>query len=173
MNERLADNRTGSRRHHLLEATLRFVRVASTCPGVIRIALVGSLVTNKSNPKDADVLVTVTDDADLAPLAQAGRRLKGAAQSANLGADIFLADSRANYIGRTCHWRDCRPGVRASCDALHCGRRPFLHDDLQAVTLNRELIQQPPIELWPQVVTRADVPVDVESVLLAALKNER
>ena len=57
------------------------VERARDCPGVQRIALVGSLATGKQQPKDADVLVTVGDDADLTPLATAGRRLKGHAQS--------------------------------------------------------------------------------------------
>ena len=42
-------------------------------PGVLRIALVGSLTTPKPLPKDADVLVTIEDGLDLAPLAAKGR----------------------------------------------------------------------------------------------------
>jgi predicted nucleotidyltransferase len=79
-------------REFLLSEVLRFVERARTCPGVRRIALVGSLARDKDNPKDADVLVTVDDDADLTSLATAGRRLKGRAQSRNSGADIFLAN---------------------------------------------------------------------------------
>ena len=48
----------------------------------------------KSLPKEADVLVTIEDGLDLGPLAAAGRRLKGLAQQINLGADIFLADTK-------------------------------------------------------------------------------
>ena len=107
-------------RDFLLSEILRFVERARTCPGVRRIALVGSLTTSKHEPKDADVLVTVEDNADLTLLATAGRRLKGRAQSRNRGADIFLADSSSRYIGRTCDWRECRPGVRAACDAQYC-----------------------------------------------------
>ena len=95
-------------REFLLREVLRFVRTASTIPGVTRIALVGSLATMKANPKDADVLVSVTDDVDLARLATAGRTLKGRAQTRNSGADIFLADSEG-CIGRICHWRECWP----------------------------------------------------------------
>ena len=120
----------------LLAEVRQFVERARFFPGVRRIALIGSLATDKEDPKDADVLVTVNDDADLTPLATAGRRLKGHAQSRNKGADIFLADPSGNYIGRICHWRECRPGIRASCDARHCGRRAFLHDDLDDVTLD-------------------------------------
>jgi hypothetical protein len=63
-------------REFLLREVLRFVRTASTSPGVTRTALVGSLATTKPNPKDADVLVSVTDDVDLARLATAGRTLR-------------------------------------------------------------------------------------------------
>src|SRR5437762_11283067 len=76
-------------RSFLLSEVVRFVRHARSCPGVRRIALVGSLVRDKHDPKDADVLVTVGDDADLASLATAGRGLKGRAQSRNKGADVF------------------------------------------------------------------------------------
>ena len=43
-------------RGHLLSAVLAFVRAT---PGVRRIALIGSLTTNKPMPKDADVLVII------------------------------------------------------------------------------------------------------------------
>ena len=52
------------------------------------------------------------------------------AQSQN-GGDIFLAGPKGNYLGRTCHWKNCGPGIRMSCDALHCGQRHYLHDDLR------------------------------------------
>lgn len=156
-------------RDDLLSEVRRFVEAARNCPGVRRIALVGSLTTNKATPKDADVLVTMDDDADLTRLATLGRRLKGRAQSKNSGADIFLADPTGNYIGRICHWRDCRPGVRLSCDARHCGRRPFLHDDFDAVTLNASLIKAPPLEVWPKIVQRVELPRDVETLLIQPL----
>jgi predicted nucleotidyltransferase len=153
-------------RGFLLSEVLHFVERARTCSGVRRIALIGSLARDKDNPKDADVLVTVDDEADLTSLAAAGRRLKGRAQSQNKGADIFLANSSGRYIGRTCHWRECYPGIRASCDARHCGRRAFLHDDLDAVTLDADLIKAPPLELWPTIVRRVELPHDVETHLI-------
>lgn len=155
----------------LLCEVLHFLERASACPGVRRVALIGSLVSDKEDPKDADVLVTIDDDADLAPLAAAGRKLMGRAQSRNKGADIFLADSSGNYIGRTCHWRRCYFGARASCDARNCGRRTFLHDDLDAVSLDARLISEPPLELWPAIVRRAQLPSDVETHLVQRLSN--
>lgn len=86
-------------RAFLLTEVRRFAERARAYPGVRRIALIGSLARDKDDPKDADVLVTVDDDADLTSLATAGRRLKGRAQSRNKGADIFLADPSGNYIG--------------------------------------------------------------------------
>lgn len=160
-------------RQFLLCEVLRFVERARTCPGVRRVALVGSLASEKDDPKDADVLVTVDSDADLTSLATAGRRLKGRAQSRNKGADIFLVDPSGNYIGRTCHWRECRPGIRAACDARHCGRRTFLHDDLDDVTLDPVLIKAPPLELWPKVVRRVEIPGDVEAQLVRPMEARR
>jgi len=144
----------------------KLVERACVCPGVRRISLVGSLATHKTDAKDADVLVTVENDADLTALATAGRRLKGHAQSKNKGADIFLADPAGNYIGRICHWRECRSGIRASCDARYCGRRAYLHDDLDAVTLDASLIEAPPLELWPKIVPRIQLPADVKTRLV-------
>jgi predicted nucleotidyltransferase len=154
-------------RLQLLDAVRRFVVGARELAGVRRIALLGSIVTIKPNPKDIDVLVVVTDDADLTPLATCARRLQGQAQSFNRGADVFLADEQGSYLGRTCHWRDCRPGVRQSCDALHCGRRPYLHDDLHAIKLSGTVVRFPPVTLWPKVERRDELPADVEEVVAA------
>lgn len=157
MNDRLENHRQG-----LLHGLGRFVAAARSVAGVRRIALVGSIVTAKQNPKDIDVLVVVTDDADLPQLALHARRLQGHAQSLNRGADVFLADEEGTYIGRTCRWKDCRPGVRQSCDAQHCGRRAHLHDDLDAMVLNGTIIAAPPVTLWPTIERRGQLPPDVE-----------
>jgi len=151
----------------LLQAMLRFVLDARVCQGVLRMALIGSLTTTKPLPKDADVLVTIEDGLDLGPLASAARRLKGAAQQMNLGADIFLANAQGRYVGRICHYRECRP--RVACDAQHCGRQAHLNDDLHVVTIAHALIASLPVELWPEIHRRVPVPRDVEELLLAGL----
>src|SRR5207247_327283 len=156
-----------NRRRQLLDGLRRFVASVRGIAGVRRIAVLGSIVTAKPDPKDIDVLVVVTDDADLSALATAARHLQGHAQSFNRGADVFLGDERGTYIGRTCHWRNCRPGVRRSCDALHCGRRPFLHDDLAAISLNSTSVHSPPVTLWPFVERRGQLPADVDEIVAA------
>jgi hypothetical protein len=156
-------------RRELLLAVRSFVRAARACPGVLRIALLGSLVMSKAIPKDADVLVTIDSAMDLAELARAGRRLKGSAQTINLGADIFLADVTGRYLGRICHYRECHP--RVACLAQHCGRREHLTDDLHVVTLSKDLLAAPPVDLWPNVVRRLTVPADVETLLLSELER--
>jgi len=55
------------------------------------------------------------------PLATLGRKLQGHAQSFARGGDVFLADPQGHYLGRTCPWKRCGPGIRLRCDALHCG----------------------------------------------------
>jgi uncharacterized protein DUF6932 len=158
-------------RRPLLVGLLAFVRAARNIPGVLRIALVGSLTTTKPIPKDADVLVTIDDTMDdLAPLARHARRLKGAAQMINLGADVFLSDKDRQYIGRICHYRECHP--RMACRARHCGRREHLNDDLHIVTLSSDLIAAPPVELWPSVIRCLPVPEDVEILLLSKLSSD-
>ncbi len=37
-----------------------------------------------------------------------------------------------------------------SCDALNCGKRPYLHDDLEAIRLPEEAVRAA-LELWPTV----------------------
>jgi hypothetical protein len=160
-------------RERLLGEVLAFVRVASRLAGVTRIALIGSLTTEEPDPKDADLLVTVTDETDLEPLATLGRKLQGHAQGFARGGEVFLANPGGHYLGRTCPWKRCGPGIRSSCDALHCGRRLYLHDDLETVRLDESLTIAPPIELWPQVMARVPVPEDVEQGVLRPLRGER
>jgi hypothetical protein len=47
-----------------------------------------------------------------------------------------------------------------------------LNDDLDVVTLRKDVIATPPIELWPNLVRRVVVPSDVEGLLLQ-LESER
>ena len=151
-------------RQRLLSEILWFVPAVARLQGVRRIALLGSMTTEKKDPKDIDFLVVVDDEVSLEPLAKIGRKVKGHAQNIGRGADIFLTDARGGYIGRTCHWIECGPGIRRSCDALHCGRRHYLHDDLEAVTLSDETVRAA-IELWPGLERRPGLPEDLEKVL--------
>jgi hypothetical protein len=148
---------------------LAFVRSVRSTPGIRRIALLGSLATDKPVPKDADVLVTIDATSDLGPLAHLGRRLEGTAQRINLGADVFLADEAGRYMGRICHYRECHP--RVACRALSCGLRQHLNDDLQIVTLHPTLVTGPPIDLWPRIVARCAVPSDTRALLVVKLQE--
>ncbi|MBN1876570.1 MAG: hypothetical protein JXA33_20260 [Anaerolineae bacterium] len=161
-----------SPRARLIAEALNFTRTARSLPGVERIALIGSLVTAKPEPKDVDLLVTVADNMLLAPLAELGRKLSGHTQSFNRGGDIFLANVEGDYLGRTCPWKRCGPGIRATCDALHCGQRLYLHDDFQTIRLSTSLITSPPLELWPEIVIRVPLPKDIQLGLIAPLRAE-
>ncbi len=163
----------GAERARLIAEVLAFVRSAQRWPGIMRIALIGSLTTDKANPEDADLLVTVTDDMDLTPLASLSRKMLGHAQSMNLGVDVFLTDPHNKYLGRICLWKECAPGIRMRCDALHCGRRHYLHDDLKDIKLAHSVIAAPPLELWPEVVARVPLPQDIEQRLLFPIKGEK
>lgn len=151
-------------RERLLAHILWFVPAVAKVPGVRWIGLLGSMLTYKKNPKDIDFVVMVEDDADLEPLARLGRRVKGRAQQINRGADIFLVNLERRYIGRTCSWKQCGFGVRRSCDALNCGRRHYLHDDMKSVRLSEEAITGV-FELWPRIEVSAGLPEDVRDVV--------
>jgi hypothetical protein len=159
-------------RRQLLAEVLLFTQAAIRLPGIVRIALIGSLTTDKPDPKDADLLVTVMDDADLTQLATLGRKLQGHAQSFNRGGEVFLADPQHRYLGRTCPWKQCGLGIRASCDVLHCGQRPFLHDDLEDIQLDKSLIAQPPMVLWPKFVTHVPIPDDLAEIVIRPLQQD-
>jgi len=161
---------TSSRRSQLIAEARAFIQAARRLSGVTRIALLGSITTGNPDPKDVDLLVTVEDEmdlTDLTDLATLGRHLSGRLQSLGAGADIFLACPENRYLGRLCLWRECAPGIRLSCDALNCGRRHFLHDDLRAVRLPRWLVVSPPVEAWPRVVIRVPPPPDLAPLLQA------
>jgi hypothetical protein len=148
-------------RDFLITEAFHFIDRVVKLPGVRRIALLGSIVTSKTDPKDVDILVTVDDDADLAALATASRRLKGKAQGKNKGADIFLANPAEEYIGRVCHWNRCGPQFRSICDARNCGVRHYLHDDFGDIRLSPHLVKEPPLEIWPAVIFRQKVADDL------------
>ena len=160
-------------RTRLIAEVLAFVRAAQRLPGITRIALIGSLTTSKADPKDIDLLVTVTDDTDLSLLASLSRKLQGHAQQMNRGGEVFLADPQNHYLGRICQWKVCAPGVRMRCDALHCGQRHYLHDDLKAIKLVPSVLAAPPLELWPQVVARVVIPQDIEQGLLIPMTSQK
>ncbi len=168
-----ATPQTTALRKRMIAEVLTFVRAAAKLQGVARIALIGSLATEKAEPKDIDVLVTVADGADLALLAAAARQLRGHAQSFNRESEVFLADTNGEYLGRVCLWKSCGPGRHSECDALHCGQRVFLHDDLNTVRLSTALIATPRLELWPDIVAHAPVPHDIQFGLMAPLRAEK
>jgi hypothetical protein len=148
------------------------VQAAIRLPGVTRVALIGSLTTDKDDPKDIDLLVTISDATDVSELDRLARQLQGRISTTArglYGADVFLADPAGRYLGRLCKHREC-PSLR-QCAARHCGRRPHLKDDLDVITLERSLIAAPPVVLWPTGAAQGVVPSDVEADLLAALHS--
>ncbi len=159
-----------NKRADLLRAVLAFVQGSRHLPGVRRVALLGSLATSKPIPKDVDLLVEVDDDMPLDGLARLQRQLLGTTMQTgdSCGADVFLCNPLGNYIGRICSWKSCGPGIRQSCQAQHCGRREYLNDDFQNVRLDAALLAEPPLELWPEIIARTQLPNDVHEALVTA-----
>ena len=152
-----------SKRQFLLRQVRDFRDAASKVPGVIRIALIGSLTTEKADPKDADVLVTIEPSTEIEDLATIGRRLKGRTQSINSGADIFLCTSDGEYLGRTCSFKDCHP--RRRCEGRDCAYGTYLCNDLHLITLKSAQIMVPALVIWPKFESRGSIPEDVVHAL--------
>ncbi len=146
-------------RKHLLDGAVRFVARAKAIAGVERIALIGSIATPKREPNDVDLIVTIASPEVAPEVATAARKLSGHAGQLNRGADVFLVNSAGDYLGRTCPWRECFPGIRQRCEAQHCG--DYIYDDLQVLKLDPALIASPPLEIWPRAVVRGTLPDDV------------
>ena len=150
-------------RDHLISAALDFCERVVPMPGVERVAFIGSICTEKPEPKDIDLLLTIAPAVDMDALATISRRLKGKAQNINHGADIFLANPDGDYIGRVCRWRECGPGIRMACEALNCGQVRRLYDDLQIVELGRYQIANPPLIIHPKFIVNSRIPSDLMS----------
>jgi len=145
-------------RQHLLDGAAKFVDRVKRIRGVERIALIGSLATPKQQPNNADLLVTIVTKESVHDIAAAARKLSGHALTMNRGANVFLADRSGTYLGRTCPWRECGPGIRTRCQAQHCGGH--LYDDLHLVKLPKQLIASPPLVIWPTPAVNDDVSAD-------------
>lgn len=150
-------------RRHLLQGAARFVERSITIPGVREIFLIGSLTTEKADPKDVDLLVAIGPEMDLPALAEAGRRLKGHTQQINKGADIFLSQD-GSYLGRTCRYREVFH--RQSCGKLRCFHgRPHLCDTAGLFRLPDTIVAAPLIRLWPEFKAFTQAPPDVMETL--------
>ncbi|MHB8871951.1 MAG: hypothetical protein ACYC5G_05860 [Candidatus Doudnabacteria bacterium] len=159
-------------RQNLIKLVLDFVISCKEIDGVDRISIIGSLIYSKVKPKDVDLLITISDALDLTHLAKISRRLQGKSGELTGGADIFLANRNNEYLGRICIWKDCRPGVRMSCDAQNCGMRKYLHDDLGVIKIAKEVVEKPSLILYPNLVRNTLVPEDVEEELIKKIYQD-
>ena len=143
---------------------LEFAEKISQLEGVRRIAIVREITTPMKNPEILCLVVTVSEDAPIKPIADAGRKLKSRMQSmpTAAGADVFLASETHEYLGRTCSYRECHP--RAACQGSQCNGT-FVNNDFHVFTLEKEVIQSPPVEVFPQVIIRSRIPDDLRRAL--------
>lgn len=98
-----------------------FAKKAQQFSSVLEVALTGSLAAGHPWPADVDLALALQDLEDLVALAKAARQIS----STTHAWEVFVFGSGPVYLGRLCHRRDC-PTLRARCDAIDCGRTPFL-----------------------------------------------
>jgi predicted nucleotidyltransferase len=145
----------------LLAAAKWFLEEARKVEEVSQIALIGSLTTRKTTPKDVDLVVTLKTSAGFKQIATLARKLQGRIQKGSLGADVFIVHDNV-YIGRACHYRE--PWERVECRGrrLKCSRDvEFLCNTVSSFRLREEIILRPPLVLWPDVVINVALPEDV------------
>ncbi len=148
----------------LLLAAKWFFNRATKLESITRIALIGSICTDKKHPKDIDILLTIAPAADITPISKLKRQMGGRIQRGLLGADIFLMEED-RYIGRPCRFREPHPRVGCAQDGLRCNfDRPFLCDTSNSFELKNEVITSPPIILYPRLLAAGKIPVDVQAV---------
>lgn len=148
----------------LLLAAKWFFDKAIKLQSITRIALIGSICTEKKHPKDIDILLTIAPGADIAPISKLKRQMCGRIQRGLLGSDIFLMEEE-RYIGRPCRFREPHPRVACAQDGLRCDfDKPFLCDTSCSFELKNDLINSPPITLYPKFQARVNVPADVQIV---------
>lgn len=148
----------------MLEVLGKFLSSLKALECVERIGLTGSITTQKTEPKDIDIVVCTVVGSDLSELATIYRKMLGSLQSIGRGIDIFIFE-KGSYIGRPCHYRECCPGIRLSCKADHCGLRPYLCDDLKVVELYSTTLTGLPVQLHPRGWCLDDVPQDVKDFM--------
>ena len=162
---------TNQYRKNLIQLVYEFIISCRNIEDIKRVAIIGSILSENAKPKDVDLLLTIPDNLELTGLAKISRTLQGKSGSLGGGADVFLANLNNEYIGRICIWKDCHFGARMSCDANNCGKRKYLHDDLNTITLKRELIDNPPLIIFPKIIRNVLIPTDIEEGLLKILNE--
>lgn len=163
-------NRDTDRGALLLTAKWFFER-AIKLESITRIALIGSICTEKKNPKDIDLLITVTSGSDITPISKLKRQMAGRIQRGLLGADIFLMEE-GQYMGRPCRFREPHPRAACGHEGLRCDfDRPFLCDTSCAFSLKKELLNSPPIILYPKFRASIEVPKDVQLIFNLVAEN--
>ena len=67
-----------------------------------------------------------------------------------------------HYLGRTCPWKDCRPGVCfPATPCIAAVSRAYLNDDPATLHLSDEMVTSAAVQLWPVVERRHPLPADV------------
>lgn len=103
----------------LRQAANEFAGRAKAIQSVQEVALFGSLAKGDPYPKDIDLAIVVSSLDKIPTLAKAARKMSSLFHNW----DVFVFDSRLNYIGRLCHRREC---PSSSVDCIGCGDIPFI-----------------------------------------------
>lgn len=151
-------------REAFIKNALEFAEQLSRKEGVRRVAIVREITQPVKKPHILCLLVTIGEEAPVKPIADVGRKLTGRMLSMpeSVGSDVFLANEQHEYLGRTCNYRECHP--RAACRGGQC-YGTYICNDFHIFTLEKEVIESPPVEVFPRVVIRDRIPDDLRQAL--------
>ena len=152
-------------RESLLYALNWFLDEVKQFKEVRQVALIGSICTNKPNPKDIDLLISIKPKTDLKKLATLRRKTQGRIGQGLLGTDMFIVED-GRYLGRLCRYREPWPRVVCCNDNLICDRtRNYLCNTSNNFSIDKSIINNPPITIYPKFSTTIEIPNDVGKVL--------
>jgi predicted nucleotidyltransferase len=103
----------------LRKAAKEFAQQAEFIQSVQEVALFGSLAKGDPYPKDIDLAVIVSSLDHIPVLARAARKMGSLFHNW----DVFVFNSRLNYVGRLCHRKECPCGA---VECIGCGDIPFI-----------------------------------------------
>jgi len=125
-----------------------FAEKAQKLPGVLEVAIVGSVAGNDPYQNDLDMAVIVRKLDEITTIAKHARQMSGHYR----GWDIFLFDEGLKPLGRVCHCREC-PGQSTDCLAPGCGQPPHprVYPDFEYC--ERVFLKSPIDVLWTSFST--------------------
>ena len=111
-----------ARRQRMLEGVGQFAQKLRRFSSVIEVGLAGTLASEDEYPNDIDAVVFLDGFNELPDIARAARQMASVCNSW----EVFVFTVDFKYLGRICHYKECRP--RVACADKRCGTYPHIYE---------------------------------------------